>query len=90
MNKRMFNVAKFKSWLEVNKNTPFSIKLLVLDNCVLPSILYGFEAWGDLSFTRTKLETIELVTFNPAYPVRSYMGGVYYIFRKLFMGYTIF
>ena len=60
INKRMFNVAKFKSWLEVNKNTPFSIKLLVLDNCVLSSILYGCETWGDLSFIRTKLETIEL------------------------------
>ena len=60
LNKRMFNVAKFKSWLEVNKNTPFSIKLLVLDNCVLNSIVYGFEAWGDLSFVADKLQTIEL------------------------------
>ena len=31
INKRMFNVAKYKSWLEVNKNTPFSVKLQVLD-----------------------------------------------------------
>ena len=60
VNKRMFNVSKFKSWLEVNKNTPFAIKLLVLDSSVLPAILNGFEAWGDLSFIRKKLETIEL------------------------------
>jgi hypothetical protein len=60
INKRMFNVAKFKAWLEVNKNTPFGIKLLVLDNCVLAAILYGSEAWGDISFIRKRLETIEL------------------------------
>ena len=48
INKRMFNIAKYKSWLEVNKNTPVAIKLLILDNCVLKAILYGFEAWGDL------------------------------------------
>ena len=60
INKRMFNVAKYKSWLEVNKNTPVAIKLLILDNCVLKAILYGFEAWGDLSWIQKRLETIEL------------------------------
>jgi len=44
LNKRKFNVAKYKSWLEVNQNTPISIKLLVLENCALSSIVYGFEA----------------------------------------------
>ena len=39
---------------------PFSIKLLVLDNCTLSSILYGCEAWGDLSHISTRLESIEL------------------------------
>ena len=60
INKKMFNIAKFKSWLEVNENTPIRIKLLVLDNCVLSSILYGFESWGDFSHLAKKLETIEL------------------------------
>ena len=60
LNKRMYNIAKFKSWLEINKITPFPIKLLVLDNCVLSSIVYGFEAWGDLTIYRKQLETIEL------------------------------
>ena len=60
LNKRMYNVAKFKSWLDVNKNTPFSIKMLVLDNCVLNSIIYGYEAWGDLSSVSKRLQTIEL------------------------------
>ena len=44
INKRMFNVAKFKAWLDVNEDTPFSIKLLVLDNCVLAAILHGCRA----------------------------------------------
>ena len=43
-----------------HKNTPVAIKLLILDNCVLKAILYGFEAWGDLSWIQKKLETIEL------------------------------
>ena len=60
LNIRMFNVAKFQSWLDVNENTPFMTKLHVLDNCVLSAILYGFEAWGDLSKYTKKLETIEL------------------------------
>ena len=60
LNKRMFNVAKFKSWLETNENTPFSIKMLVLDSCVLNAILYGYEAWGDLSSVSQRLQTIEL------------------------------
>ena len=70
LNKRMFNIARFKSWLEVNENTPFVTKLLVIDNCVLSSILYGFEAWGDLSFIAKRLETIELDLLKSALGVR--------------------
>ena len=60
INKRMFNVAKFKAWLDVNEDTPFSIKLLVLDNCVLAAILHGCRAWGDPSALAAKLISIEL------------------------------
>ena len=70
VNKRMFNVAKYKSWLEVNKNTPFGIKLLVLDNCALAAILYGCEAWGDVSFILKRLETIELDLLKSALGVK--------------------
>ena len=69
--KRKFNVAKFKSWLEVNKNTPLSIKMLVLDNCVLSSILYGSEAWGDLTFISNELVTIELDLLKSVLGVKS-------------------
>ena len=70
VNKRMFNVGKYKSWLEVNKNTPFGIKLLVLDNCALAAILYGCEAWGDVSFILKRLETIELDLLKSALGVK--------------------
>ena len=43
LSKRMFNVAKYKSWLDVNENTPFTVKLVALDNCVLSAVLYGCE-----------------------------------------------
>ena len=60
LDKRMFNVAKYKGWLEVNKNTPFPIKLLVLDTGAFSAILYGSETWGNLSKIAKKLITIEL------------------------------
>ena len=60
LNTRMYNIAKFKSWLDVNENTPFSVKLLVLDNCVLSSIVNGFEAWGNLQPFAECLQTTEL------------------------------
>ena len=70
LNQRMFNVAKYKAWLDVNESTPFSTKLLVLDNCALKAILYGCEAWGDLSAFASKLETIELDLLKSALGVK--------------------
>ena len=70
INKRMFNVAKYKAWLAVNENTPFSIKLLVLDNCVLAALLHGCNAWGDLSTLAPKLESIELDLLKSALGVK--------------------
>ena len=70
INKRMFNVAKYKAWLDVNESTPFSIKLLVLDNCVLSAILNGCNAWGELSALAPKLESIELDLLKSALGVK--------------------
>ena len=70
INKRMFNVAKYKSWLEVKKNTPFSVKLQVLDNCVLSAILYGSEVRGNLLFIKNKLNSIELDLLKSALRVK--------------------
>ena len=48
---RKHNWDKFYSWLDVNLDTPIEIKLLVLDNCLFSSILYGFEVFGRLQDT---------------------------------------
>ena len=70
LNIRKFNIAKYKAWLDVNENTPFGIKLLVLDSCVLKAILYGSETWGDLSAFDSKLEIIELDLLKSALGVK--------------------
>ena len=44
----MHNVAKFYSWLEINEDTPFFVKIKVLYTCLFASLLYSVEAWGDL------------------------------------------
>ena len=70
LNIRKFNIAKYKAWLDVNESTPFGIKLLVLDSCVLKAILYGCETWGDLSAFASKLEVIELDLLKSALGVK--------------------
>ena len=70
LNIRKFHIAKYKAWLDVNENTPFGIKLQVLDCCVLKAILYGSEAWGDLSAFASKLEVIELDLLKAALGVK--------------------
>ena len=59
LNERINNVCKFYSWLEVNDETPIEIKLLVLDNCIFSSILYGIETWGNIGHIEQKLRLIE-------------------------------
>ena len=71
MKKRCFNIAKFKAWLNINQNTPFSIKMLILDNCTLSSIIYGFEAWGDITQFSNKLSLIELDLLKTVLGVKS-------------------
>ena len=70
LEKRMFNIAKFKAWLGVNENTPFPIKLLVLESGALSAILYGSETWGNLNMVSKKLLTIELTLLKYALGVK--------------------
>ena len=49
LNRRSVNISKIYGWLNVNDDTPFEIKFMVLGNCVFSSILYGAETWGDIS-----------------------------------------
>ena len=60
LNKRLVNISKFYAWLDVNDDTPIEIKLMMLDNCVFSAILYGVEAWGDISHVEGMLTNIEM------------------------------
>ena len=59
-NKRIGNISKFYAWLEINNNTPIEVKLLLLDNCMFSSILYGIETWGNISCIEKKLIDVEM------------------------------
>ena len=48
------------AWLEINDNTPVDVKLLVLDQCMFTALLYGAEAWGDISIIEDEIRKIEI------------------------------
>ena len=56
---RLQNCCKFYAWLEVNKETPIEVKLVVLDGCLFGSILSAVEAFGDISCIEKKLRLAE-------------------------------
>ena len=60
VNNRVGSISKFYAWLDINEHTPLEIKLMVLDNCMFSAILYGVEAWGDISYIEHKLTCIEM------------------------------
>ena len=60
LNKIVGNISKFYAWLEINCNTHIDVKLIVLDNCLFSSILYGVETWGHVSCIEKKLLDIEM------------------------------
>ena len=60
INQRSGNISKFYGWLEVNAKTPIEVKLLILDNCLFSSILYGIEALGNFECVHDKLLQIKM------------------------------
>ena len=56
----MGSITKFYTWLDNNKNTPIEITLMILDNCMFSTILYGVETWGDITCVEDKLSKIEM------------------------------
>ena len=56
---RNFNVKKFHDWMDVNIETPFSVKIKVLYSCVFAAITYGSEAWFSIDLVAEKLLKIE-------------------------------
>ena len=38
---------KYTNFCSLNRNAPLHVKLDVLDRCVIPSLLYACEVWGN-------------------------------------------
>ena len=53
---RQISVVKFFAFLKSNKNAPISIKLKVLDACVISFILHNAETWAD-----SRIERLEVI-----------------------------
>ena len=47
LKQRFTNVIKFYNFIRANKCAPISIKLKVLSSCVLSTLLYNCETFGD-------------------------------------------
>ena len=47
-NKKIIHVSTFYYWLDVNRDTPIKIKIVVLYNCLFASLLYSCEVWGEI------------------------------------------
>ena len=58
-NKKKLNIAKFYAWLQINRDTPFMLKMRVLYGCMFAALLYSCEAWGDISHICDDLLAIE-------------------------------
>lgn len=57
--KKMIHISSFYSWLAINQDTPFIIKILVLYNCLFATILYSCEVWINLQKLSDQLLRIE-------------------------------
>ena len=47
-NKKIIHVSTFYACLDVNRDTPIKIKIVVLYNCLFASLLYSCEVWGEI------------------------------------------
>ena len=59
INKKAVNTCKFYSWLQMNLDAPFKMKIKILYSCMFESLLYSCEAWGNFSCIHAKLLMIE-------------------------------
>ncbi len=59
LSKKMFVTCKFYSWLKMNEETPFKLKLKTLYCCMFESMIYSCEAWCDISGIVDKLLKVE-------------------------------
>ena len=71
ISKRMMHIAKYYAWLDINENTPIETKLNVFDSCCMQALLYGCEAWGDISCIEEKLVATEMKVLKRILNVKS-------------------
>ena len=45
-------------FMDINRDTPIEIKLLILDSCLFSSMLYAIETWGNIKFVEQRLRKI--------------------------------
>ena len=57
--KKSIHIASFYSWLAINEDTPFKVKLFFLYICLFATLLYSCEVWVNLDEMAEKLKLIE-------------------------------
>ena len=68
--RRSGTISKYYAWLEANNETPIEIRMLILDNCLFSSILYGIENWGNFECIYETLRSIVLKALKAALNVK--------------------
>ena len=84
INDRSGNICKFYAWLEANEETPIEVKMLILDNCLFTSLLYGIETWGNFECIHANLRSIEMKALKSILKVKKGTSTdlVYYELRR--------
>lgn len=58
---RAKNIIKFYAFLRNNKYVPINIKLKVLESCLLSSLLYNAETWGNANLSKLEIKYREML-----------------------------
>ena len=71
LKKKLSNIPKFYAWLNINRSTPFMLKMKVLYSCMFPSILYSCETWGDTTSYAKDLLLVEKKALKACLGIKS-------------------
>ena len=71
LSKKMIHISSFYSWLAVNEDAPFVVKLLVLYNCLFATLLYSCEVWVNIDDMSEKLLLIEKKALKACLGIKS-------------------
>ena len=71
LSKKMIHISSFYSWLAINEDAPFVVKLLVLYNCLFATLLYSCEVWVNIDDMSEKLLLIEKKALKACLGIKS-------------------